>query len=210
MTPECRAVLVDGVRELGLALDDAQVDKLLALLDELEVANAQFNLTAIRAPLDMVRKHLLDSLTVQPYLVGPLIADIGTGAGFPGLPLAIVNPAFKFTLVESVGKKARFVAATAAKLGLTNVVVVQARAEQHPPRNRCHTVIARALSGLPEFVLHAGGWCASDGRMLAMKGRLPTDEMAALPAGWRVAAVHRLHVPGLDDERHLVEICRTA
>jgi 16S rRNA (guanine527-N7)-methyltransferase len=210
MTPEARTALTEGARDLGIALDDTQIERLLRLLDLVSESNAKFNLTAIREPLDMVRKHLLDSLTVQPWIRGPRVADIGTGAGFPGLPLAILNPGLQFTLVEATAKKARFVTAAAAALELANVVVLNVRAESTVPRQRCETVVARALSSLADFIGYAGDWCTRDGRLLAMKGRRPDEEIAALPAGWRVAAVHRLRVPGLDDERHLVELCRIA
>jgi len=179
---------------------------LLRLVDELELGNAQFNLTAIRDRLGMLRKHVLDSLTLQPYLRGSRIADIGTGAGFPGLPLAIVNPERRFTLVEATGKKARFVEQTALALGCDNVRVKHARAETYRPFELFDTVVARALSSLADFAAYAGHLCAPDGRLLAMKGKRPDEEISALPKSFRVLAVHRLKVPGLDDERHLVEI----
>jgi len=179
---------------------------LLKLVDQLELGNAQFNLTAIRDRLGMLRKHVLDSLTLQPFLRGARIADIGTGAGFPGLPLAIVNPQRRFTLVEATGKKARFVEATVLILGCANVQVAHVRAETYRPFELFDTVIARALSSLADFAAYAGHLCAPDGRLLAMKGRRLDEEIAALPKSFRVVAVHRLKVPGLDDERHLVEL----
>jgi 16S rRNA (guanine527-N7)-methyltransferase len=182
---------------------------LLRLIDELEAGNAQFNLTAIRDRPGMLRKHLLDSLSVLPHVRGVRVADVGTGAGFPGLPLAIVDPRRRFELIEATGKKARFARQTAARLGCANVLVVNARAETYRPPAPFDTVIARALSSLAEFVEHAGHLCAPDGRLLAMKGRRPDAEIAALPASFRLLAVHRLQVPGLDGERHVVELCRT-
>jgi 16S rRNA (guanine527-N7)-methyltransferase len=154
----------------------------------------------------MLRKHLLDSLSLQPFLRGQRIADVGTGAGFPGLPLAIVNPRRRFSLIEATGKKARFVAQTAQRLACANVEVVHARAEDYRPAEPFDTVVARALSSLAEFVTHAGHLCAAEGRMLAMKGRRPVEEISALPRGFRVSAVHRVALPGLDDERHIVEL----
>jgi 16S rRNA (guanine527-N7)-methyltransferase len=203
MPPEARAALVDGARELGLTLDETQVARLLQLLDLVTEWNAKFNLTAIREPLDMVRKHLLDSLTVQPWLVGPRITDVGTGAGFPGLPLAIVNPQMWFTLVDSTQKKIRFVEHAAAELGLAHVTAVAVRAESYRPDQQSNTVVSRALAALPTFVAQAGHLCAKSGRLLAMKGRHPADEIAALPRGWR-SRTEKLHVPGLADERTLV------
>src|SRR5258706_9532878 len=199
-------MLASGARELGIELDPVRAETLLKLVDELEQGNAQFNLTAIRDRLGMLRKHVLDSLTLQPYLRGSRVADIGTGAGFPGLPLAIVNPQRRFTLVEATGKKARFVEQTARRLGCHNVQVEHARAENYRPFELFDTVVARALSSLADFAAYAGHLCAPGGRLLAMKGKRPDEEISALPKSFRVLAVHRLKVPGLDDERHLVEL----
>lgn len=203
---EERQLLVVGAGEFGMTLQPGAAAKLLELVDELELGNARFNLTAIRDRAGMLRKHILDSLSLQPYLRGVRIADIGTGAGFPGLPLAIVNPERRFSLIEATGKKARFVASTAGTLGCDNVQVEHARAENYRPFELFDTVIARALSSLADFAAFAGHLCAPDGRLLAMKGRRPDAEISALPKSFRVLAVHRLRVPGLDDERHLVEL----
>jgi 16S rRNA (guanine527-N7)-methyltransferase len=200
-----RELLAAGARDIGIALDAAGAEALLKLVDALELGNAQFNLTAIRDRLGMLRKHVLDSLSVQPYLRGSRVADIGTGAGFPGLPLAIVNPKRRFTLVEATGKKARFAEQTAASLRVDNVQVVHERAENYRPFELFDTVMARALSSLADFAAYAGHLCAPGGRLLAMKGKRPDEEISALPKSFRVLAVHRLKVPGLDDERHLVE-----
>ncbi len=200
------ASLIEGARGFGMTLGTAQAGSLLQLLDELERANAEFNLTAIRDRPGMLTKHVLDSLSVQPFLRGTRIADVGTGAGFPGLPLAIVNPERRFTLIEGTGKKARYVRQTAERLGLGNVDVENTRAELYRPAAPFDSVIARALSSLADFVGHAGHLCAPHGRLLAMKGRRPDEEIAALPKSFAVAAVHRIALPGLDDERHLVEL----
>jgi len=199
-------LLASGARDLGIALGSSGAETLLRLVDELEAANAQFNLTAIRDRWGMLRKHVLDSLTLQPYLRGVRVADIGTGAGFPGLPLAIVNPSRRFTLVEATDKKARFVEQTVLRLGVGNVQVEHARAENYRPFELFDTVVARALSSLADFAAYAGHLCAPGGRLLAMKGKRPDEEISALPKPFRVLAVHRLKVPGLDDERHLVEL----
>jgi 16S rRNA (guanine527-N7)-methyltransferase len=199
-------LLITGARDLGIGLNAPSAEILLRLVDELEAGNAQFNLTAIRDRVGMLRKHVLDSLSLQPYLRGVRIADVGTGAGFPGLPLAIVNPRRRFTLIEATGKKARFVEQTTSHLGLGNVRVEHVRAETYRPFELFDTVIARALSSLADFAAYAGHLCAPDGRLLAMKGKRPDEELSALPKSFRVLAVHRLRVPGLDDERHLVEL----
>jgi 16S rRNA (guanine527-N7)-methyltransferase len=201
-----RALLVEGAAGFDLTLGADQAEALLRVVDELEIANAQFNLTAIRDRPGMLVKHLLDSLSVQPFLRGLRVADVGTGAGFPGLPLAIVNPQRRFWLIEATGKKARFVAQTAQRLGCANVEVVAARAENYHPDRPFDTVVARALSSLADFAAHAAHLCAPEGRMLAMKGKRPEEEIAALPRGFRVRAVHKVALPGLDDERHIVEL----
>ena len=206
--PPEREVLEAGVRELGIDASAAQIDALIRIVDELESANAQFNLTAIRDRPGMLSKHLLDSLSLQPFLRGSSVADIGTGAGFPGLPLAVVNPERRFALIEATGKKARFVAQTAERIAIDNVEVVNVRAERYRPPILFDTVVARALASLADFVAYAGHLCAPDGRLLAMKGKRPDEEIAHLPKSFRVLAVHSLHVPGLDGERHLVEISR--
>jgi 16S rRNA (guanine527-N7)-methyltransferase len=201
-----REILVSGARELGIELDPIRAETLLKLVDELEQGNAQFNLTAIRDRPGMLRKHVLDSMTLQPYLRGERLADVGTGAGFPGLVLAVVNPQRRFTLIEATAKKARFVEQTAQRIGSGNVLVVNSRSESYRPFELFDTVVARALSSLADFVAYAGHLCAPDGRLLAMKGKRPDDEISALPRAFRVLAVHRLSVPGLPDERHLVEL----
>ena len=202
------AGLVAGAAQMGVSLDPAQAETLLKLVDELAAANAQFNLTAIRDRPVMLTKHVLDSLSVHPYLRGRRLADVGTGPGFPGLPLAVVNPEKRFFLIEATGKKARFVAQTAERIGCANVEVVHGRAESYRPFELFDTVMARALSSLADFVAYAGHLCAPDGRLLAMKGRRPEDEVPALPRSFRVLGIHRLRLPGLDDARHLVELSR--
>jgi 16S rRNA (guanine527-N7)-methyltransferase len=201
-----RDLLLEGGRELRVPLASAQLEALLRLIDEVESANAQFNLTAIRDRPSMLRKHVLDSLSVQMLLRGSRVADVGTGAGFPGLPLAISNPKRRFTLIEATGKKARFVERTAQLLALGNVEVIHTRAESYRPFEPFDTVLARALSSLADFVAYAGHLCAPDGRLLAMKGKRPDEELSALPKAFRVVAVHRVKLPGLDDERHIVEL----
>ena len=201
-------MLASGARELGVELDSARLESLLNLVDALEQGNAQFNLTAIRDRPGMLRKHVLDSMSLTPYLRGARIADVGTGAGFPGLVLAVVDPQRSFTLIEATGKKARFVEQTAHRLGCGNVQIVNSRAESYRPSELFDTVVARALSSLADFVAYAGHLLAPGGRLLAMKGKRPDEEISALPKSFRVLAVHRLSVPGLTDERHLVELTK--
>ena len=203
-----KARLVAGAQELGIALDTVQAAALMRLLTELRECNKRFNLTAIREPADMVDKHLLDSLSIQPHLHGKRIADIGTGAGFPGLPLAVINPRRSFTLIEATGKKVQFVRHAIETLGIENAEIIQARSETWRPRAPFGCVIARALGRLADFVRVAGHLCARDGRMLAMKGRHPTAEIDELPPGWRARALHELQVPGLAAARCVVELER--
>jgi 16S rRNA (guanine527-N7)-methyltransferase len=202
-----RPQLAAGLEALGLPA--ALATPLLAYLALLARWNATYNLTAIRDPRDMVAKHLLDSLAMQPFVRGlRTLADLGTGPGLPGIPLAIATPALQVTLVESNGKKARFLREAARQLGLGNVQVAESRIEAFRPGTHFDAITARALATLP-LILELGGHLPGPaGRLLAMKGVVPDEEIATLPAGWRLAAVHPLRVPGLDAERHLVEVAR--
>ncbi|HYL01914.1 MAG TPA: 16S rRNA (guanine(527)-N(7))-methyltransferase RsmG [Steroidobacteraceae bacterium] len=186
---------------LGVQLTAEDATRLMRLLGELARWNRSYNLTAITAPGEMVTHHLLDSLAIQADLAGARIADVGTGAGFPGLPLALVNPTRQFTLIDSSGKKIRFVAHAARTLGLTNVTALHLRAETFRPAVPFDTVIARAFAPLPLLLERAGHLCARGGRVLAMKGRWPERELEHLPAPWTVERSRTLTIPGLDEAR---------
>ena len=194
---------------MGLALTETQAAALIRLLDELDDWNQRMNLTAIRERAQQITKHLLDSLAVHSHVRGPSVADIGTGAGFPGLPLAVALPQLQFTLIDSTAKKLKFVEHAAQTLGLHNVQTVHTRAESYRPKERFDCIVSRAVGPIETFVQWSGHLCVGGGRLLAMKGRYPTDELAHIPNGWKLAAVHRLNVPGLDEQRHLVELCRS-
>ena len=201
-----RQRLLDGARALGIALSSAQADALLRLLDELGTWNRAYSLTAVTDPAAMLTHHLLDSPAASPDLAGPGVADLGTGAGFPGLPLAIVHPGLRFTLIDSVAKKVRFVAHCARLLGLGNVTALQGRAEQLAAAGPFDTVIARACAALPELLAIAAPLCTTTTRVVALKGRYPAEEIAALPAGWRLESARAVRVPGLDAERHILRL----
>lgn len=202
-------MLQSAAKQFGLELSDSDAARMVRLLDELDDWNQRMNLTAIRERPQQLTKHLLDSLSVQPFLRGTRVLDVGTGAGFPGLPLAIVNPQRQFTLLDSTAKKLKFIDHVVQLLGLTNVTTVHQRAESFEVKDRFDIVLSRAVGPVEQFVKWSGRLCVGGGRLLAMKGRYPTDELKTLPNGWKLAAVHRLDVPGLDEERHLVEICRS-
>jgi 16S rRNA (guanine527-N7)-methyltransferase len=203
------STLIQGAQQLGLTLGAADANRMLKLLDELDDWNQRMNLTAIRERASQMTKHLLDSLSVARFIHGAHVLDVGTGAGFPGLPLAIVMPQVQFTLLDSTAKKLKFIDHAAQLIGAGNVQTVHTRAESFRPHERFDTVVSRAVGAVGVFVEWAGHLCIGGGRLLAMKGRYPTEELQKLPSGWKVAAVHRLSVPGLDEERHLVEICRS-
>lgn len=179
-------------------------EKFDLLLDELERWNRKVNLTAVRDRNQMVALHLEDSLAARPLLEGTEILDVGTGPGFPGLPLAIVEPERQFTLLDSNNKKIMFVQHVASLLGLDNVTAVKARAEDYAPGHRFDTVIARALAALPRLVEIAGHHVREDGVFVALKGRYPAEELEELEAPWSHEVIP-LHVPGLEEgSRHAV------
>ena len=166
--------------------------------------NAKWNLTAVRDPRDMVVRHLFDSLAVDCWVRGPQVIDVGTGAGLPGIPLALLRPADRFTLLDSAGKRTRFLRHVVARLGLENVEVVQARVEAYDGAAGFDTVVSRAFTSVDRFAASAGHLCGPGGRLLAMAGQFPADDLAALPAGWRLVAAGRVAVPGLEAARHAV------
>jgi 16S rRNA (guanine527-N7)-methyltransferase len=201
--------LLRGAEALGLPLGEAQVARLLQLLEELERWSRAYNLTAIEGRERMVTHHLLDSLSVHPYIAGERIADVGTGAGFPGLPLAVVNPARHFTLIDSNQKKVRFVSHAARTLGLVNVEARHGRVEDLAPPAPFDCVLTRAFAPLPALLAAVRGLCGPGTAVLAMKGRVPEEELASLPPGWALERTVPLTVPGLDAARHLL-VLRTA
>jgi len=190
---------------MGLA--QSLAEPLLAYLDELARWNLAYNLTAIRQPLEMVTRHLLDSLVLLPEIRGPLI-DVGSGAGLPGLPLAMAQPHLAVTVLDSNGKKARFLRHVVRTLGLANVEVAESRAEAWRPAERYACVVSRAFARLGDFLTLTAHLAGDDGRWLAMKGKLDAEELAQVPEGFRIVDVKPLTVPGLPEARHLVIAAR--
>lgn len=200
--------LRNGAIALGVNLSEGQERHLLSLVDELLKWNAAYNLTAITDPAKVITHHLLDSLSVHSALHGQAIADVGTGPGFPGLPLAIIDPQRHFTLIDSNNKKVRFVGHAARTLGLANVASVHVRSESFKAEKPFDTVVARAFAALPELLRLVKPLCGPETRVLAMKGKRPDDEIAGVSNDWRVLDVKSLAVPGLNEERHLVTLQR--
>lgn len=194
--------LRQGLDALGLELPATAVDRLLAYRDLLLKWNRTYNLTALKDPEQMLVQHLLDSLAILPWVAGPELLDVGSGAGLPGIPLAIARPDLRVTLVDAVQKKAAFQRQAAIELGLANVEARHARVEALS--GQYGIITARAFAELAEFVRLTRPLLASGGRWLAMKGQVPERELASLPADVRVAGLQPLKVPGLDAARHLV------
>lgn len=200
------ATLEQGLAAMGL--DAALAPPLLTYLGLLDRWNKTYNLTAIRDPREMVTRHLLDSLAMVPFVSAGTLADLGTGPGLPGIPLAIAHPQLQVTLVESNGKKCRFMREAIRKLGLANARVAEGRAEALDEPAAHDNLTARAMDTLDGIIRVGGHLLRPGGRLLAMKGQLPAEEIAALPAGWQVESITPLTVPGLLGERHLVVVGR--
>lgn len=200
--------LADGLAGMHLDLAADTQAHLLAYLELLAKWNRAYNLTAVRDPDAMVARHLLDALAVLPFVQGTTLADLGSGAGLPGIPLAIARRDLAVTLIESNGKKARFLREVVRSLPLPNVTVRETRVQD--AAGPFDVVAARAFASLADMLSWGGHLLASDGRWLAMKGRIDPHEIGAIPEGFRVIAVHRLEVPGIDGDRNLVALARSA
>ena len=192
--------------DAGISLTDHQKNQLIAYVDMLHKWNKAYNLTSVRDPNEMLVRHILDSIVVAPYLKGERFIDVGTGPGLPGIPLSIVRPEAHFTLLDSLGKRVRFLRQVQHELALTNITPVQSRVEEFPSEPPFDGVISRAFASLNDMV----SWChhlpAANGHFYALKGLAQKEEMESLPEGYDIVEVIELHVPRLEGERHLVVI----
>ena len=193
--------LVGGLAQMELELGKAQQERLLAYLQLLHKWNRAFNLTAVRDPALAVSRHLLDSLSILPLVQGPRVLDLGSGAGLPGVPLAIARPDWRVTLLDAKGKKTRFLGQVRLELGLENLEVVHARVEEHSPDELFQTIVSRAFAALPTMVDLSRHLLAPEGRWVAMKGRIPRQEIEAMGDEISVGVIP-LAVPGEEGARH--------
>ncbi len=191
---------------MAVATDSSTQERLLAYLELMVKWNRAYNLTAVRDPQQMVIKHLLDSLAVAPYLSGRHLIDVGTGGGLPGVPMSILFPDRQFHLLDSNGKKTRFLFQVKTALGLDNMTVHQARVEAFGSEAPFDAVLSRAFASLEDMVDGCRHLLAPGGHFLAMKGAYPVEEIAVVEDRCRLEAVHALNVPGLDEQRHLVDM----
>lgn len=207
---QLRAMLASGVEELALDLNNDQIDNMIAYLSLLSKWNSVYNLTAIRDPKEMVRQHLLDSLSAAPaFKDAKNILDVGAGGGLPGMMLAITYPQAKVSMIDTVSKKTAFLTQAKTELGLKNVTVHTSRVEALQVKEAYDVITSRAFSELANFVNWSGHLLAEGGQFIAMKGVAPKQEIDNLPAGWHVDKLQALTVPGLQAERHLVFIKKT-
>lgn len=203
---ELEQILTRGLAEAGLELNAKVRAQLLDYVALLVKWNRVYNLTSVRKPQDMLTRHILDSLVVLPYVKGPRVLDVGTGAGLPGLVLAIARPEWQVVLLDSSNKKLRFVRQAIADLELANTSVEHVRIEDYQPAAPFDTIVSRAFSSLDEMHRHTARLCAPHGRILAMKGIYPLAEVEALVDPSVVVAAHALNVPGMDAQRHVLEL----
>lgn len=200
-----RAILIEGLHELQIELSVEQVDKLMAYLALLQKWNKVYNLTAIRGPQEMLIKHLLDSLTVVPYIQQNRIIDVGTGGGLPGIPLAICFPEKQIDLLDSNSKKTRFLIQAKAELGLINTQVIHTRVEEYQPEPLYEAVISRAFASIQDMLDWTHHLIPQGGIWWAMKAQKDFEDLTKLPGLVKIEEVNELHVPKLDAERMLVK-----
>ena len=207
---ESRKLLESGIRSLQLNLSPEQCNQLMLYLELLIKWNAVYNLTSVRNPVDMVKLHLLDSLSaVSVFSESSNILDVGSGGGLPGIVLAIVYPHKTISLIDTVNKKTAFLKQVKAELGLVNVTVHTGRVEQLAGVALFDVITSRAFSELANFVNWAGHLLADKGVMIALKGQMPKEEIEQLPAGWKIGRIEPVVVPGMDVQRHLLWLVRS-
>ena len=197
-------LLSQSLQQQGLVCDSTVLQKIIAYLDLLQKWNRVYNLTAVRETKDMVPLHIMDALSALPYLQGGRILDVGSGAGLPGIPLAIFESQKHFTLLDSNGKKTRFLQQVKSDLGLQNVTIETNRVENYATDEKFDTVISRAFTSIAKMLELTGNLCGNSGLFVAMKGEYPAEELQSLREGFIVDSVHRLNVAGLDAQRHIV------
>jgi 16S rRNA (guanine527-N7)-methyltransferase len=194
------------LEQADIQLTPQQLAQQVALVEQLHKWNKAYNLTSVRDPQQMLSRHIVDSLVVLPHLIGQRFIDVGTGPGLPGLPLAIARPDWHFVLLDSLGKRIRFIRQVCHLLNITNVTAVQSRVEDYLPEQQFDGVISRAFASLNDML----SWCQhlpnATGQFYALKGQYPSAELAVLDESYEVSAVAKLQVPEADGERHLVII----
>ena len=195
-----------GLKALDVALTEQQLSGLLDFISLLIKWNKTYNLTSVRDPLKILHRHIIDSLSVLPFLSGEHIIDIGAGAGLPGIPLAIAVPDKKFVLLDSNGKKTRFMQQVKIELGLSNIEVIHSRVENYQPDQLFDAVISRAFASLKKMASWSAHLVKENGVLLAMKGSFPEQEISELANSLEIKAVHKIEYTGLDADRYLVEI----
>ena len=210
VTPQHAEELSTGARELGVELSASQQEQLLAYLALLIKWNKAYNLTAVRNPDEMVSRHLLDSLSVMPFIHSERWLDVGSGGGMPGIPLAILHPEKQVTVLDSNGKKTRFLTQVKLELKLDNMQVIHNRVEAFQPERPFTGIISRAFSSMENFTNWTRHLGDTQTQWLAMKGLHPADELVALPADFKVDSEQALTVPGCQGQRHLLILRRTA
>ena len=203
-------LLRQGLRQMELLVEEHSVNLLITYINLLLQQNRTLNLTAIIDPLEAVTKHLLDSLSVAQDVPSGKVVDVGSGGGCPGIPLAIVRPENQFILVESKNKKANFLNTTIQALKLKNTKVICQRAENVELTKKADAIVCRALGSIPYFISVAGHMLKKQGRLLAMKGKIPHSELSKIPLGWKALETKKVHVPHLQAERHLITVCKSA
>ena len=202
-------LLKQGLRQIELDAEKQSVNLLITYINLLLQQNRTLNLTAIIDPLEAVTKHLLDSLSIAQDVSGGKVVDVGSGGGCPGIPLAIIRPESQFVLVESRNKKANFLKTTIQALKIKNIKVLCQRAENVNLTKKADAIVSRALGSLPYFISVAGHMLKKQGRLLAMKGKIPHSELSKIPLGWEALGTKKIHVPHLQAERHLITVCKS-